>query len=228
MLAKSISMRPKVVLIGVLCLCAIINLGCGGGGGGSSSGSTGAFSANLTAGKISYEGSGDKDILYASVTGVDIAGGWIEDQNGNTLASSQLRRNDLTGTYEAELYANSFTPGKYVLKYVQNTDTLEVVKPNIQWTNVQTFNPAPTLTWDAVSRQLVVRYSTLSGGNVSYYLRIYNSASMLIRESDKVEGPEVSEYIPQSDNYRVMLIGEVKNADEIVETVRYFFSERTF
>ena len=184
----------------------------------------------MTAGKISYEGSADKDVLYAAVTGVNIAGGWIEDQNGNTLTSSQLVRNDLTGVYECELYGttNSFSPGKYVLKYVQNTETLELVKPNIQWTPIQTFNSAPTLTWDGISRQLVVSYSQLSGSNVSYYLRIYNSASMLIRETNKFQGPEVSEYLPQSGNYRVMLIGEVKNADEIVETVRYFFNERSF
>ena len=202
-------------------------VGCGGG---SSLKSSDTFSANLAPGIISYEGSANKDLLYASVSGANIDGGWIEDANGNKLPSSDLIRNDLTGVYEAEVYKNenSFIAQKYILKYVQNSDTLELKKPLIQWTGIQPFSPAPTLTWNPDSREVTVQYSPLSASNVDYYLRIYNSGSMLIRESPKTQGPEVSEYLPISDSYRVMLIGEIKNADEITETVRYFFNERNF
>lgn len=226
MYSKYISSSKILILFSTIVLVFLV--GCGGGSSSESISET--FSVNLSAGKISYEGSGDKDVLYASITGTQVAGGWIEDQNGIKLAGSDLIKNDLTLAYEAEVYRNSgsFVGGKYVLKYVQNSNTMELIKPNIQWTTAQTFNPSPTIAWSPLTRLLTVRYSPLSGSIVSYYLRIYNSGSMLVRETGKFQGPEVSEYLPLSGNYRVMLIGEVKNGDEIVETVRYFFSEQAF
>lgn len=209
-------------------LTIILTIGCGGGSGSLDSDPS-SFSASLAAGKLSFEGGTTQDTLYASVNGTGVAGGWIEDQSGNKLTGSDLILENATGRYEVLLkrIAGSFTAGTYVLKYFLNGQTYELKKDGIQWTTATEFFPAPTPpVWDSSSRLLTVRYQSLSGSTVKYYLSIYSAITgTLYRETPRTYGPEISEYISTSGDYRVVLNAEVIENETIVSTSKHSFAQ---
>jgi hypothetical protein len=215
----------KLILKLFLFLIIIVCSGCGGSGG-SSEPST--FSASLAPGTKSYEGGSTVDTLYASVSGPGVAGGWIEDISGNKLPGSDLSLESSTGRYEAliERAAGGIPAGTYILKYFRDGQTFELKKENMQWTTAPAFIPAPTPPdYNPASKLVTVRYQAISGANVRYYLSIYSAVtSNLYRETPYFYGPEISEYIPMSGSYKIVLNAEVLENSLVTATAKHVFS----
>ncbi|GAB4282157.1 MAG: hypothetical protein Kow0029_27620 [Candidatus Rifleibacteriota bacterium] len=219
---------PKLVFFLFLFMVLFLINGCGGGSGGSNIDPS-SFSAFLATGKISYEGGTTEDTLSASVAGPGVSGGWIEDVAGNKLAGSDLTLENVTGKYETIVRrpAGGFPAGTYILKYFLNGQAYELKKENMQWTTAPEFFPAPAPpTYDANSRILTVRYQPISGSSVSYYLRIYSATTgSLYRETPRTYGPEISEYLSASGDFKVVLIAEVTENGAVTSTARHSFSQ---
>ena len=125
--------------------------------------------------------------------------------------------------------SGGFPAGNYTLVYSSNSEILRDTKNAVQWTTVPTFSTTPTLTWDPAGKMLTVNYPIVSGARVSYYLRLYSeNLSLIFKETFPTSGPLITEYIPSSGNYRVMLIADIYEGDKVSATVRYLFNSRSF
>lgn len=215
-------------LIKLICILftSLLIIGCGGGN--DNGESFEGLEVVLAPGKITGENSGTKDLLFASVRGTGIAGGRVEDNNGKELGD--LVPINQTGAYEfvQELPEGGFIGGQYTLIYHQNADTFEK-KKTLTWGTLQPFTPAPTTPdWDSNTKRLTLNYSLLpAGGTVNYHLRLYSDLSdNLIRQSPKIQGPMIVEHVPSARKYRILLVAEVLENNEVVSTIRHVFSTR--
>ncbi|RCK79147.1 MAG: hypothetical protein OZSIB_0261 [Candidatus Ozemobacter sibiricus] len=185
----------------------------------------------LVPGKMTQEGSSDMDILFASAKGTGISGGWIENQQGVKLPGSDLLFESVTGRYERLLTrtTDGFPPGTYVLKYLQGGETKEYKPHPLSWTVLPRFPSAPVKMWDAFSRTLTVQFSPIPGAAVRYFLRLYNpNTGVLRKETFDTAGTEIREYVPDSGELQVMLVGDIREGDSLKARILHFFQPSPF
>lgn len=186
--------------------------------GSSDSSDTGVFEAVLVPGKLANQGSGDQDILYASIRGSNISGGWIEDPQGAVIQSSNMVFENAVNKYEVILARNTggFAPGDYTLKYTKGGETLEYKAQNLSWTIAPAFTSAPNMTWNNFTRTLTITNISLAGSAQKFYLRLYNGDTGYLRyETYDTSSTTITEYISQTGNYQVVLMGDVYESGSI-------------
>ena len=219
--------KLKYQILFLLLVSFLLLSGCGGGGSGGSVDPT-SLVATLATGKLSVEGSATKDILFASVGGSGVTGGWIEDVNGNKLAGSDLVYENTTSRYEVILQRplNGFPAGSYILKYFVNSETLELKRDGLDWVNASQFLPAPPPpSLNPTNRLLTVSYQPVNGSSVRYFLRIYSAITgTLYRETIPTNGLVITESITFPGEYRVVLNAEVLENGQVVSTARHNFT----
>lgn len=219
--------RFKVIFLWFTAAALLLLSGCGGSGSGGSA-DPASLIATLATGKLTVDGGATQDILFASVGGAGVAGGWIEDVNGNKLAGSDLVMENTTGRYEVMVAraSNGFAAGTYVLKYFVNSETLEYKRENLDWVNAAQFVPAPsTPSWNPTNNILTVGYQPVNGSSVRYYLRIYSAITgTLYRETIPTNGLVITENISFPGQYRVVLTAEVLENDRVVSTAKHNFT----
>ncbi len=217
----------RIKLLIIIALIALSSAGCGGGGG-SDAVDPATLVATLATGKLSTDGAGNQDILFASVGGSGVSGGWIEDVNGNKIAGSDLAMENTTSRYEVLMQRGEggFTAGTYVLKYFVNGEALTYKRENLQWTTAAQFQTAPDpLNWNAINRLLTVSYNPVNGANVRYFLRIYSAVTgSLYRETQPTNGFMITETISFPGEYRVVLNAEVLENGLVVSTAKHNFT----
>lgn len=223
---------PAGSLILVLMIIPVLFslLGCGIGGSGGSPPES-AFEARLVPGKMTQEGSDDLDVLYASIKGTGITGGWLETQQGTKIPGSDLLFESLTGRYEVLLTrpVDGFPAGEYKLKYTESGTTKEFKAGQLAWAALIRFPSSPTLSWDGLTRTLRVQYNSIPGANVAYFLRVYNPDSGFLRkETYPSSGNEIREFLPETGNLQVMLVGDVLEGGTLKARILHFFQEKRF
>lgn len=213
----------------LLCgLSLLVMTACGGGGGDKAD--PASLTPVLCAGTITYQDSGEQNILFAAVKGGGSGiSGWVENPDGKKIA--ELAYVSAANAHEATLSAANtpLTPGKYTLYYTAGTETFTVSK-NLEWgaalPRFLTVPPPPT--YD--NRILSVGPVEINSGTASYYLRVYSAVSdYLYSESTAVPGGVLTEYLSGSnDQYRIMVIADVIENNQIVATARYRFAVATY
>ena len=221
--------RPLVWLF--LCLALLSLTGCGGGGGGAGA-TGGSFTVHLAPAKITQEGGATLDAIYGFVTGPDITGGWLEDQNGTRLPSSDLLYETESGGYEVILARSEggFSAAPYQLVYLQGGETKTHRVQLLQWTTLNPFPSAPTLTEpDPIARMLIVRFQQVPGSALRYRLRLYNADTGTLRRlTYETDGVEIQEYLSATGNFLVVLEGNRYEGTALSGKVMHYFNDRTF
>ena len=205
-------------------------IGCGGGGGGSNT-DPAAMVPTLCAGTITYQDSGEQNILFAAVKGAGSGvSGWVEDQNGKKIAvlSYVSAANAQEVTLTSANYA--LAAGKYTLHYTVNTETFSISR-ELNWgaalPRFQTVPAPPTVSNNIIS----VGPVDVNSGTASYYLRIYSgiSSGYLYSESAPIPGGVLSEYLPATDNqFSIMVVADVVENSQTVATARYLFTAASY
>jgi hypothetical protein len=206
--------------------------GCGGGGGGENT-DPASMVATLCAGTLTYQDSGEQNILFAAVKGAGSGvSGWVEDQNGKKIAN--LSYVSAANSQEATLTAANtpLTPGKYTLYYSVNSETFSVSR-TLNWgAALPRFQSMPNPPeWNPTNRTVSVAPVTVTPGIAAYYLRVYSAISYdyLYTQSTPVPGGVLSEYLSSSNNqFRIMVVADVSEGAQIVATARYFFKADTY
>jgi len=209
---------------------SISMLGCGVAGSSGNPPPT-SFEVRLVPGKMTQEGSGDLDVIFASAKGTGITGGWLETQQGNKISNSNLVYENLTGRYETMIARNTdgFPAGEYVLKYMESGTTKEFKPGHLSWTTLSRFPPSPVLSWDGLSRILKAQFNSIPGADVQYYLRLYNPDSGYLRKvTPDTTGNQISEFLPETGKIRVMLVGDVFEGGVMKARILHFFIENAY
>jgi len=217
--------RAYMLLVAAIVFAPLL-IGCGGGGGNNADPAT--MVATLCDGTITYQDSGEQNILFAAIKGAGSGvAGWVEDQNGKKIAD--LSYVSAANSQEVTVSAASqpLAPGKYTLHYTVNTETFSLTR-DLSWgaalPRFQTAPPPPTISNNIIS----VGPVSVNSSTASYYLRIYAGIgySYLYSESTPIPGGLLSTYLPTTDNqYSVMVVADIIENGQIVSTARYLFSE---
>ena len=205
-------------------------IGCGGGGSGNTDPAT--LVPTICDGTITYEDSGEQNILFASVKGGGSGiTGWVEDQSGRRIAN--LTYVSTANAHEVTLSAATtpLSPGKYTLYYSVNAETFSVSRDLVWGAALPRFQSIPaTPDWNSSSRIISVGPVSVNSGTASYYLRIYSAISdYLYVESTPVPGGVLSEYLPgRDDPYQIMVVADISEGGQVVHTARYLYKEAIF
>lgn len=221
---QTMNLSRKFKLLSVIFAAAIATMMLGCGGGGSGDADITGIVPTFCPGSRALENGGRQNIIFAAVNRAGITG-FIEDSTGTKVAGSDLISNSQANT--SEIMAPVNVAGNYRFAYYINSERFEIPL-NIQWTTLPDFLAAPqTPVWNAGSRMLTVNYSRLSSGTANYYLRLYYSSSLntMYDQTSADQGSGVvSMHVSPSGDFTPVLVADVIENGQVVQTVRYVFA----
>lgn len=223
----NLAIRLKSAFIALFAIIAIILTGCGGGSSGQNGDTT--LKAALCPGKLSFENGSSENILFASARGSGVSTGWVENQTGNKTGDN-LSYVRSANAYETMIRGSKtpLTTQNYTLKYFVGSEQFTLKKDQISWVGIPDFFSTPTTpTWDSSFKRLTVNLPGVSGGNASYYLRLYYAASpdTIYEQSSPQSGGLITMQVNIPDDYLIMLIADVIEKDQVIATTRHVFKE---
>jgi len=222
----------------LLALATFSLTGCGGGGGGGDGAGGGEpFEAVLVPVRITGEslrdGNGIYDGIFASVRGPGITGGWVVDQTGNRIPSSDLQYQYPANARRYQFLTwksqGGWAEGAYTLAYMENGQTKEL-KRDLRWTILPAILRQPSYNWIETTSTLQITPESVPG-DTRYQLELWSTTLLqpsLVNLTVESPSTVLETWISQGGTYEPRVVANQYQGGTLSAKIIYVFRARDY